>query len=339
MKSVAYGVETATSPVAPMTIERREPGHHDVLIDIMYCGICHSDIHQARNEWGGHSLYPMVPGHEIVGRVSKVGSHATKFKLGQLVGVGCMVDSCRHCEACDDSVFTYNAKDPKHGGLTFGGYAERITVDENFVVSVPENLDTKAVAPLLCAGITLYSPLKHWNVQPGQKVGIIGLGGLGHMGVKIAAAMGAKVVMITTSASKAADAERLGASEVLISKNADDMAKHAASFDLIIDTVPVAHDINPYIGLLKRDKTLVLVGPLDPLEMHGANLITKRRQVAGSLIGGIAETQEMLDFCGKHNIVSDVEMIDVKYINEAYERMLKSDVKYRFVIDIASLTS
>lgn len=347
MKSVAYGVENATSPVAPMSIERREPSQHDVLIDIMYCGICHSDIHQARNEWGGHSLYPMVPGHEIVGRVSKVGSHAKKFKVGQLVGVGCMVDSCRHCEACqdgveqycDDSVFTYNAKDPKHGGLTFGGYAERITVDENFVVSVPENLDTKAVAPLLCAGITLYSPLKHWNVQPGQKVGIIGLGGLGHMGVKIAAAMGAKVVMITTSTSKAADAERLGASEVLISKNAEDMAKHASSFDLIIDTVPVAHDLNPYISLLKRDKTLVLVGPLDPVDMHGANLITKRRHVAGSMIGGIAETQEMLNFCGKHNIVSDVEMIDAAYINEAYERMLKSDVKYRFVIDIASLTS
>ncbi len=347
MKTAAYGVQNATTPVAPMTIDRREPGPHDVLIDIEYCGICHSDIHQARNEWGGGSLYPMVPGHEIVGRVNKLGSHVTKFKLGQLVGVGCMVDSCRHCEEChageeqycDNTVFTYNAKDPKHGGLTFGGYAERITVDENFVVSVPENLDTKAVAPLLCAGITLYSPLRHWNVQPGQKVGIIGLGGLGHMGVKLAAAMGAHVVMITTSASKAADATRLGAHEVLISKNADDMAKHAASFDLIIDTVPVAHDLNPYIGLLKRDKTIVLVGPLDPVEVHGANLITKRRHVAGSLIGGIAETQEMLDFCGKHNIVSDVEMIDANYINDAYERMLKSDVKYRFVIDIASMKS
>jgi len=237
MKTAAYGVQNATSPVAPMSIDRRETGPHDVLIDIEYCGICHSDIHQARNEWGGGSLYPMVPGHEIVGRVKSIGSHVTKFKLGQLVGVGCMVDSCRHCEDCDageeqycnGSVFTYNAKDTKHGGLTFGGYAERITVDENFVVSVPENLDTKAVAPLLCAGITLYSPLKHWDVQPGQKVGIIGLGGLGHMGVKLAAAMGAHVVMITTSASKAADATKLGAHEVLISKNAEDMAKHTAS--------------------------------------------------------------------------------------------------------------
>jgi alcohol dehydrogenase (NADP+) len=332
-KTAAYGVQNATTPVAPMSIDRREPGPHDVLIDIEYCGICHSDIHQARNEWGGGSLYPMVPGHEIVGRVSKVGAHVSKFKLGQLVA-DCAAGEEQYC---DGSVFTYNAKDPRHGGLTFGGYAERITVDENFVVSVPENLDTKAVAPLLCAGITLYSPLKHWNVQPGQKVGIIGLGGLGHMGVKLAAAMGAHVVMITTSAGKAADATKLGAHEVLISKDADDMAKHAASFDLIIDTVPVAHDLNPYIGLLKRDKTIVLVGPLDPVDVHGGNLILKRRQVAGSLIGGIAETQEMLDFCGKHNIVSDVEMIDASYINQAYERMLKSDVKYRFVIDIASL--
>lgn len=345
MKTLAFGVETATSPVAPMQIERRTPGAHDVLIDILYCGICHSDIHQARNEWGGHSLYPMVPGHEIVGRVRQIGQAVSRFKVGELVGVGCMVDSCQSCpdchageeQNCDDSVFTYNAQDPKHGGLTFGGYAERITVDQRFVVRVPEHLPTHAVAPLLCAGITLYSPLKHWQVQPGQKVGIIGLGGLGHMGVKLAVAMGAHVVMVTTSASKAADATRLGAHDVMISTDAAQMAQHAASFDLMIDTVPVAHDLNPYIGLLKRDKTLVLVGPLDPLTVHGANLITKRRQVAGSLIGGIAETQEMLDFCGKHQIVSDVEVIAAQDINTAYTRMLKSDVKYRFVIDIATL--
>jgi uncharacterized zinc-type alcohol dehydrogenase-like protein len=345
LKTAAYGVEHATSPVAPMAIERREPLEHDVLIEILYCGICHSDIHQARNEWGGHSLYPMVPGHEIIGRVSKIGSQVSKFKLGDLVGVGCMVDSCQHCEACEEGleqycdgmVGTYNAKDKKHGGLTFGGYSERITVDEKFVVRVPDNLDLKATAPLLCAGITLYSPLRHWNVQPGQKVGIIGLGGLGHMGVKLAAAMGAKVVMITTSPAKAQDAKHLGASDVLISKDAADMKKHAASFDLIIDTIPVPHDVNPYLGLLKRDKTLVLVGPVDPVDVHGANLIMRRRHVAGSMIGGIAETQEMLDFCGQHNIVSDVEVISAADINTAYERMLKSDVKYRFVIDIASM--
>jgi len=345
LKTAAYGVEHATSPVAPMAIERREPLEHDVLIEILYCGICHSDIHQARNEWGGHSLYPMVPGHEIIGRVSKVGTQVSKFKLGDLVGVGCMVDSCQHCEACEEGleqycdgmVGTYNAKDKKHGGLTFGGYSERITVDEKFVVRVPDNLDLKATAPLLCAGITLYSPLRHWNVQPGQKVGIIGLGGLGHMGVKLAAAMGAQVVMITTSPAKAQDAKHLGASDVLISKDAADMKKHAASFDLIIDTIPVPHDVNPYLGLLKRDKTLVLVGPVDPVDVHGANLIMRRRHVAGSMIGGIAETQEMLDFCGQHNIVSDVEVISAADINTAYERMLKSDVKYRFVIDIASM--
>jgi alcohol dehydrogenase (NADP+) len=345
MKTAAYGVQNATSPVSPMDIERREPGAHDVAIDILYCGICHSDIHQARNEWGGGSLYPMVPGHEILGRVSAVGGSVTKFKEGDLVGVGCFVDSCRRCSACDEGVeqycengmtTTYNAKDA-NGNLTFGGYSERITVDENYVLRVPENLDASAVAPLLCAGITLYSPLRHWNVQPGQKVGIVGLGGLGHMGVKLAAAMGAHVVMITTSPDKAADAERLGAKEVLISKDAKQMKQHAGSFDLIIDTVPVEHDLNPYIGLLKRDKTLVIVGPIDPVGVHGANLIMKRRNVAGSLIGGIAETQEMLDFCGKHNVVSDVEVIEADYINTAYDRMLKSDVKYRFVIDIASM--
>jgi alcohol dehydrogenase (NADP+) len=344
-KTAAYGVQNATSPVAPMTIDRREPGAHDVAIDILYCGICHSDIHQARNEWGGGSLYPMVPGHEIIGRVGKVGAHVSKFKQGDLVGVGCFVDSCRACEACHEGIeqycengmnLTYNSKD-KQGELTFGGYSERITVDENYVLRVPENLDAKAAAPLLCAGITLYSPLRHWKVQAGQKVGIIGLGGLGHMGVKLAAAMGAHVVMITTSPDKATDAARLGAKEVLVSKDAKQMEQHANSFDLIIDTVPVPHDLNPYLGLLKRDKTMVLVGPIDPVDVHGGSLIMKRRNVAGSLIGGIAETQEMLDFCGKHGIVSDVEMVDAQHINEAYERMLKSDVKYRFVIDIASM--
>lgn len=344
-KTAAYGLASATSPVASMTIERREPSAHEVAIDILYCGICHSDIHQARNEWGGGSFYPMVPGHEIIGRISKIGTHVNKFKVGELVGVGCFVDSCRHCSSCHEGleqyceeglVLTYNARD-KEGNLTFGGYSERITVDENYVLHIPENLDTKAVAPLLCAGITLYSPLRYWKVQPGQKVGIIGLGGLGHMGVKLAAAMGANVVMITTSMSKAEDAKRLGAKEVLISTDSDDMVKHFNSFDLIIDTIPVAHDLNPYISLLKRDKTLVIVGPLDPVDLHGANLILKRRSVSGSVIGGIAETQEMLDFCGKHNIVSDVEMINADYINQAYERMLKSDVKYRFVIDIASI--
>lgn len=346
MKTAAYAAQSATTPLAPFSIDRREPQEHDIGIDILYCGICHSDIHQVRNEWGGGSLYPMVPGHEIIGRVSKVGSHVKKFKQGDLVGVGCFVDSCRTCPSCregleqyceDGMTVTYNGQDKRHGGITFGGYSERVTVDENYVLRVPENLDIKAAAPLLCAGITLYSPLRHWNVQPGQKVGIVGLGGLGHMGVKLAAAMGAHVVMITTSPNKAQDAKKLGAKEVLVSKDPKDMEKHANSFDLIVDTVPVAHDLNPYIGLLKRDKTLVIVGPLDPVGVHGANLILKRRNVAGSVIGGIAETQEMLDFCGKHNIVSDVEVIRADYINTAYERMIKSDVKYRFVIDIASL--
>ncbi len=346
IKTSAYAAQSATSPIAPFTIERREPLEHDVAIEILYCGICHSDIHQARNEWGGGSLYPMVPGHEILGKVSKIGSKVTKFKVGDMVGVGCFVDSCRKCPACHEGIEqyceegmegTYNSEDRKRGGLNFGGYSERITVDENYVLRMPANLDMKAAAPLLCAGITLYSPLRHWNVKPGQKVGIIGLGGLGHMGVKLAAAMGAHVVMITTSPNKAADAKRLGAAEVLISKDEKDMAKHVNSFDLIIDTIPTKHDLNPYVALLKRDKTLVIVGPLDPVGVHGAPLIMKRKSISGSVIGGIAETQEMLDFCGKHNITCDVEVISADYINTAYERMLKSDVKYRFVIDIASM--
>ena len=345
-KTAAFAAQSATTPLAPFSIDRREPTAHDVQIEIDYCGVCHSDIHQARNEWGW-SIYPLVPGHEILGRVKKVGSAVTKFKEGDLVGVGCFVDSCRTCEHCKDGleqycdggmVQTYNAEDPKHGGITYGGYSERITVDENYVLRVPENLDAKAVAPLLCAGITTYSPLRHWNVKKGDKVGIVGLGGLGHMGVKFAHAMGAHVVMITTSPEKGADAKKLGADEVLISKDPADMEKHANSFDFILNTIPVSHDLNPYINLLKRDKTMCVVGALTPLDgMLGVNLIMKRRSVAGSVIGGVAETQEMLDFCGRHNIVSDIEMIDIKDINDAYERMIKGDVKYRFVIDIASL--
>lgn len=343
---VAYGVQNATAPVAPMTIERRSPQPNDVLIDILYCGICHSDIHSARAEWGDGGLYPMVPGHEIIGRVAQTGSAVTRFKTGDLVGVGCFVDSCRQCASCHEGLeqycengmtLTYNSQDARHGGVTYGGYSQRITVDADYVLRVPDTLDPAAAAPLLCAGITLYSPLRHWQVQPGQKVGIVGLGGLGHMGVKLAAAMGAHVVMITTSAHKAQDAKKLGAADVLISKDSVAMAQAVGSFDLIIDTVPVPHDLNPYISLLKRDKTLVIVGPLDPVGVHGANLILRRRQVAGSVIGGIRETQEMLDFCGEHGIVSEVEVVPASYINEAYARMLKSDVKYRFVIDIASM--
>lgn len=342
----AYGAKSSDADLKEMTIERRDVTERDVKIEISYCGVCHSDIHTVRNDWGG-SKYPVVPGHEIIGRVVEVGSDVSNFKKGELVGVGCMVDSCRECSACKDDleqfceegmVGTYNGKDKHLGGHTFGGYSETIVVDKYYVLKVPENLDEKAVAPLLCAGITTYSPLKHWNVKKGDKVGVIGLGGLGHMGIKIAAAMGAEVVMITTSPSKADDAKRLGASSVLISKNEDDMKKHKGSFDFLLNTVPVKHDINPYIQLLKRDSTMCMVGAIEPLEpMHGGGLIMGRKRVAGSLIGGIKETQEMLDFCGEHNIVSDVEMIDMDTINTAYERVTNSDVKYRFVIDMQSL--
>ena len=342
----AYGANSSDADLKEMTIERRDVTDRDVKIEISYCGVCHSDIHTVRNDWGG-SKYPVVPGHEIIGRVVEVGSDVSNFKKGELVGVGCMVDSCRECSACKDDleqfceegmVGTYNGKDKHLGGHTFGGYSETIVVDKYYVLKVPENLEEKAVAPLLCAGITTYSPLKHWNVKKGDKVGVIGLGGLGHMGIKIAAAMGAEVVMITTSPSKADDAKRLGASSVLISKNEDDMKKHKGSFDFLLNTVPVKHDINPYIQLLKRDSTMCMVGAIEPLEpMHGGGLIMGRKRVAGSLIGGIIETQEMLDFCGEHNIVSDVEMIDMDTINTAYERVTNSDVKYRFVIDMQSL--
>ncbi len=341
----AYAARSATSDIAPFEFERREVGPQDVSLEILYAGICHSDIHQARDEWGG-AIYPMVPGHEIVGRVTKVGANVKKFKTGDLVGVGCLVDSCRTCASCREGleqycengwVGTYNSLDKK-GEPTYGGYSDHIVVDEAFVVRVPENLDLKAVAPLLCAGITTYSPLKHWNVKAGDKVGVVGLGGLGHMGVKLAAAMGAHVVMITTSPEKGNDAKKLGAAEVLISKDAEDMKKHANSFDFILNTIPVAHDVNPYVALLKRDATMCIVGAIAPLpDVSGPALVMQRKKIAGSLIGGIAETQEMLDFCGKHNIVCDVEMIGVKDINKAYDRTVKGDVKYRFVIDIATL--
>ncbi|MFO7721207.1 MAG: NAD(P)-dependent alcohol dehydrogenase [Gillisia sp.] len=342
----AYAAKSATSDLKPFDLERREPTAEDVEIEILYCGVCHSDIHTVRDDWK-NAKYPSVPGHEIIGRVTKTGANATNFKEGQLVGVGCMVDSCQTCSACKDNLeqycengatFTYNSEDKHLGGHTFGGYSEKVVVDKKFVLNIPENLDVKAVAPLLCAGITTWSPLQQWNVKKGDKVGVIGLGGLGHMGVKLANAMGAHVVMITTSASKTEDAKDLGAQEVLISKDQDQMAKHKNSFDFLLNTVPVGHDVNPYIALLKRDATMVLVGAIEPLDpIHGGGLIGGRKRIAGSLIGGIKETQEMLDFCGKHNIVSDVEMIDIQNINHAYDRMIKSDVKYRFVIDMKSL--
>ncbi|GGZ55677.1 NAD(P)-dependent alcohol dehydrogenase [Mesonia mobilis] len=342
----AYGAKASDADLEQLDIKRREVLPNDVKIDILYCGVCHSDIHQVRNDWG-NSKYPVVPGHEIIGRVIETGNEVSKFKEGDLVGVGCMVDSCQECESCKEGleqycengmVGTYNGKDEHLGGHTFGGYSETVVVREKFVLKVPENIDAKGAAPLLCAGITTWSPLRHWKVKKGDKVGVIGLGGLGHMGVKFAAALGAKVVMITTSPGKSEDAKKLGADEVLISKDKEQMKKHAASFDFLLNTVPVKHDLNPYINLLKRDTTMVLVGAIEPLEeMHGGLLITKRRNVAGSVIGGIPETQEMLDFCGEHNIVSDIEMIDMQNINEAFERVTKSDVKYRFVIDMKSL--
>ncbi len=342
----AYAAKSATKDLELFELDRREPTAEDVEIEILYCGVCHSDIHTVKNDWK-NAKYPSVPGHEIIGRVTKTGENATNFKEGQLVGVGCMVDSCQTCSACKDNLeqycengatFTYNSEEKHLGGHTFGGYSEKVVVDKKFVLNIPENLDVKAVAPLLCAGITTWSPLQQWNVKKGDKVGVIGLGGLGHMGVKLANAMGAHVVMITTSESKTEDAKDLGAHEVLISKDQNQMAKHKNSFDFLLNTIPVGHDVNPYIGLLKRDATMVLVGAIEPLDpIHGGALVGGRKRIAGSLIGGIKETQEMLDFCGEHNIVSDVEMINIQNINTAYDRMIKSDVKYRFVIDMKSL--
>lgn len=346
MSTKAYGTDAATTPLQPLDIQRRAPGPHDVEIEILYCGVCHSDLHQARNEWH-NTMYPVVPGHEIVGRITKVGNHVTKFKAGDLAAVGCMVDSCRECESCNEGLeqycesgatYTYNSPDKHSAQPTFGGYAQNIVVDENYVLHVPENLDLAATAPLLCAGITTWSPLKHWNVGPGKKVGIVGIGGLGHMGVKFAKALGAHVVVITTSESKIEDAKRLGADEVILSTDKEQMKKNASTLHFILDCVSAAHDINMYLRLLKRDGSLAIVGiPEHPLPVAAFSVIGGRKSFSGSSIGGIRETQEMLDFCGEHNIVSDVEMIDIQQINEAYERLLKGDVKYRFVIDMASL--
>lgn len=343
----AFGATSATNPIEALTIARREPTSNDVAIDILYCGICHSDLHQVRSEWAG-TLYPCVPGHEIVGRVAKVGSAVTSVKVGDLVGVGCMVDSCRTCKECTVGleqycdafpVFTYNGADRHLGGHTLGGYSRHIVVDQHFVLRVPTNLDPAATAPLLCAGITTYSPMKHWGVTKGSKVGIVGLGGLGHMGVKFGRALGAYTVVFTTSKGKVDDAMRLGAHEVVLSNDEGAMGRHAATFDFILDTVGASHNLDPYTGLLKRDGTLCLVGaPEHPHPSPGVwNLLLKRRRIAGSAIGGIRETQEMLDFCGRHNIASDIELIPASKINEAYTRMLKGDVKYRFVIDVATM--
>lgn len=348
MATKAYGAHAADQPLQSMDITRRAVGPQDVQIDIAYCGVCHSDLHTVRSEWGG-TLYPCVPGHEIVGRVTAVGKDVTKFEVGEIVGVGCMVNSCQHCASCaagleqfceNGFIGTYNGLTADAPGHTLGGYSQRIVVDREFVLKIRHRQEQlAAVAPLLCAGITTYSPLKHWNVGPGKKVGIVGIGGLGHMGVKIAHAMGAHVVAFTTSENKRQDGRELGADEVVVSRNEGEMRAHANSFDLILDTVAASHSLDAYSGLLKRDGTLVLVGvPEHPHPSPNVgNLIFKRRAIAGSLIGGIAETQEMLDFCADHNIVADIEMIRAQDIDIAYDRMVKSDVKYRFVIDAASL--
>jgi len=343
MKTVhAYGAASASSLLAPMDIQRREPGEHDVEIEILYCGICHSDIHQARNEWG-NSIYPMVPGHEIVGRVTATGSKVTKFAVGDLAGVGCLVDSCRVCPQCaagdeqfceNGSVGTYNSLD-KQGQPTYGGYSKSIVVDESFTLRVPENLDLKAVAPLLCAGITTYSPLRYWKVGKGTKVAVVGLGGLGHMGVKLAAAMGAEVSVLSTSDNKEADAKRLGATHFYNTRKEEQLAPLRGRFDFILNTVSAPNSYDMYLSFLRTNGTMVLVGaPPTPSAVTGFNLILGRKSLAGSLIGGIRETQEMLDFCGEHGITSDIELINFNQVNEAYERILKSDVKYRFVIDV-----
>ena len=349
-KSKAYSASGAASPLASATIARRDPNENDVQIEILFCGVCHSDLHQVRDEWKSTmpTVYPCVPGHEIVGRVTKVGSAVTKFKAGDLAAVGCMVDSDGTCEACREGLeqfcpngtFTYNTPDKHSGGVTYGGYSESIVVNQRFVLRVPANLDLAGAAPLLCAGITTYSPLRHWGVTKGKKVGVVGLGGLGHMAVKLAHAMGAHTVAFTTSPSKKDDALRLGADEVVISRNSDEMSKHAGSFNFILDAVSAAHDINAYINLLRRDGNITLVGaPEKPLPVAAFGLIMGRRSLSGSPIGGIPETQEMLDFCGEHNVTADVEVIPIQKVNEAYGRLLKSDVKYRFSIDMASLRS
>ena len=345
----AFAAHSATTPLAPFTLPRRSPRPQDVQIEILFCGVCHSDLHQTRNEWQSvmPTTYPCVPGHEIVGRVVKVGSSVKKFKEGDIAAVGCMVDSCRVCASCrageeqyceNGFTLTYNSEDKILGGVTYGGYSDSIVVDEAYVLRVSNKLDPAGTAPLLCAGITTYSPLRHWKVGKGQKVGIVGLGGLGHMGVKFAHAFGAHVVLFTTSPNKTADALRLGADEVVISKNESEMQKQSASFNFILDAVSADHDINPYLNLLKRDGTLTLVGaPEKPFPVTAFSFLMGRRSLSGSAIGGVRETQEMLDFCADHGITSDIELIPIQQINQAYDRLLKSDVKYRFVIDMASL--
>ena len=344
----AYSAAGATSRLASTTIPRRDPSENDVQIEILFCGICHSDLHSVRNEWSEFmpTVYPIVPGHEIVGRVTKVGSAVTKFKPGDLAAVGCMVDSdgtCPECRAgfeqfCPNATLTFNSPDKHLGAVTYGGYSDSIVVDQRFVLRVPSNLKLAGTAPLLCAGITTYSPMRRWGVDKGKKAGVVGLGGLGHMGVKFAHAFGAHVVVFTTSPNKKEDALRLGADEIVVSRNADEMQKHVESFDFILDTVSADHDINTYLNLLRRDGNLTIVGaPPKPLAVAAFNLIMRRRSFSGSPIGGVAETQEMLDFCGKHNLTADVEVIPIQKVNEAYERLLKSDVKYRFSIDMASL--
>jgi uncharacterized zinc-type alcohol dehydrogenase-like protein len=344
----AYSAARATSPLASTTIARRDPTEHDVQITILFCGICHSDLHSVRNEWSEFmpTVYPIVPGHEIVGRVAKVGSAVTRYKPGDLAAVGCLVDSdrtCPRCQAglenfCPNLTLTFNSPDKHLGGVTYGGYSDNIVVDEHFVLRVPSNLDLAGAAPLLCAGITTYSPMRRWGIAKGGKVGVVGLGGLGHMGVKFAHALGAHVVVFTTSPHKKEDALRLGADEVVVSRNAGEMKKHAGSFDFILDAVSAEHDINAYLNLLGLDGNLTLVGaPAKPLGVSAFSLIIGRRNLSGSNIGGIPETQEMLDFCGAHNITADVEVIPIQKVNEAYQRLLKSDVKYRFSIDMASL--
>lgn len=342
----SYAAQSATTPLSPHSFERREPGEHDVVIDILYCGVCHSDIHQVRDEWGG-SIFPMVPGHEIVGRISRIGSKVKDFKVGDLAGIGCFVDSCRVCNSCKEGLeqycetflsSTYNGYEQDRKTPTYGGYSSQIVTDEKYTLHVSPNLPLEGVAPLLCAGITTWSPLREWKVGKGHKLGVLGLGGLGHMAVKLGVALGAEVTMLSSSASKEKDAKRLGAHKFALTKDPEVLKSYGEYFDFIIDTVSAQHDFNTYLNLLKRDGTLILVGaPPKPIDFPAFGIIPKRRRIAGSMIGGIKETQEMLDFCAEHNIVSDVEVIPMKEINDAYERVLKGDVRYRFVIDMATL--
>lgn len=345
--AIGYAAQSATTPLAPMSFERRSPRADDVAIEILYCGVCHSDIHQARNEWG-IAVYPLMPGHEIVGKVTAVGASVTAHKVGDLVGVGCMVDSCRHCDAChadleqyclEGPTMTYATPDRVDGSNTMGGYSDSIVVSEHFVVKIPAKLDLASAAPILCAGITTYSPLKHYGVKAGDKVGVLGMGGLGHMGIKFAKAMGAEVTLFTRSASKAEEGRRQGADHVIVSTDAEQMKAAAGHFDFLLDTIPVQHDLNPYLDVLRFDGVHILVGLIEPVDppVNAAKLVLGRKVLAGSLIGGIAETQEVLDFCAEHGITCDIEMLDIRQINEAYTRMIAGDVKYRFVIDMATL--